>query len=64
MSLLSLFSEERCMDRREKLIAAIFTMRGLTTWFQATLPCWERLSWRAPKPGKFSGMKPFSEPTE
>ena len=67
MSLLSLFSDERCIDRRETVMAAMFTMRGLMMWFQAMLPCCEKLSW-TPKPktaGKISvGMKPFSAPSE
>ncbi len=53
-------------------MAAVFTMRGLMMWFQAMLPCCEKLSWKTPKPGRFCvtfalplpGMKPFSAPSE
>src|SRR6185369_1751130 len=44
MSLLSLFSDERCIDSREKLIDAIFTSVGLMIRFHPTTACWEKLS--------------------
>ena len=51
MSLLSLFSEDRCIARRETVIAALLSTRGFSTRFQVMLPCWEKLSWKEPKPG-------------
>src|SRR6266849_5394833 len=48
MSLLSLFSEERCIASREIVIDAVFRTLGLTTRFHEMLPCCETLSSNEP----------------
>ena len=60
MSPASLFSDERCIERRETVTVAMFTTRGLMTRVQPVTPCCEKLSWMAPKPGRFCGVKPRS----
>ena len=43
MSFEKLFSEVRCIDRRETVMLAMFTTVGLMIRFQPTVPFWERL---------------------